>query len=389
MLLQGNLDMSFNFLNQKFLGEEVSSYLWFAGIILATLFLDKVVTNLLAGSGNIIARFFNPGVNNRYKLGVLIRKPLARLVQVVLYYTAVSQLSTLFWHVSWKPFMGKKGDVIHLDRVIDHLFLFLFILFIGQLISKIIDFIYHVQLDRAREENNKERVQLLPLVKEMGKLLMWSVCLFWVLGSVFHVNIPALVTGLGIGGVAIALAAKESVENFFAALTILSDKPFQIGDTVRINNIEGVVERIGFRSTRIRSGDGAAHIVPNQKLVNENLINLSMRDNRVVKIAVSIKYGVPHANLVKMIEELKKMLHATKYVREPIDALLENFGKDTFQLNVSYSLPFPLPDGSSLDRIKQEINMRIYDIVSQYAAFYINTQPEPPAEDDEDNKVSE
>lgn len=377
------LDINMNFLNQTFLGEDVASYLWFAGIIIATLLLKKTFTNLLARSGNMVARMFAPGTNYKYRLGQLIRKPLSKLIQVILYFIAVDQLDGLWSRYSIRTLMGKRGSSVHLDRIIDHIFLFLFIIFLGQFISRVIDYVYHLQAEKARQEKNKERVQLLPLMKEIGKLIMWSVCIFWILGSVFNVNVPALVTGLGIGGLAIALAAKESVENFFAALTILSDKPFEIGDTIKITNIEGGVERIGFRSTRIRSSDGAAHIIPNQKLVSENLVNLSRRDTRIVKVAVNIKYGVPHADLMKMIDELKKTLATVKFVREPIDALLENFGKNTFQLNISYSLPYPLPVGTTVDNVKQEVNIRIYDIVSQYAAFYMNAQEIATEEDKE------
>jgi len=373
MIVQ-TINANLEFWNQQFLGVKVADYLWFAGIIIATLLLKKTFAGLLAGSGNIVARFFNPDKDDKNRLGQLIRKPLGSLLQVILYFFAVNQLDGLWTRVAWHPITNRKGgELVHLDRVLDHIFLFFFIIFLGQFLSRMIDFVYHIQLINAKKEDNKERVQLLPLIKEIGKLLMWSILAFWILGSVFHVNIPALITGLGIGGVAIALAAKESVENFFAAFTILSDKPFEIGDTIRISSIEGTVERIGFRSTRLRSDDGAAHIIPNQKMVGENLVNLSMRNTRVVKLGVNIKYGVPYTDIIKIKAALKKMLAEVAYVKEPIDVLMENFGKDTFLFNVSYALPHPMPQGITVDKVKQEVNTRIYEIVSGYGAFYIAT----------------
>jgi MscS family membrane protein len=360
-----------NFLDRRFLGEPLEDYLWFAGIILFTLLLRKTATRLLAGSGNIIARLFGSVGANKNRLGILIRKPLGKLVQTILYFIAFNFLQDLWSRYSWTPLMGNKGYVVHLDRLIDHIFLLLFIIFLGQVLSRIIDFIYHVQLEKAREEDNKDRAQLLPLMKEIGKLLMWTICFFWILGSVFNVNIPALITGLGIGGIAIALAAKESVENFFAAITILSDKPFEVGDYIKLGPVEGTAERIGFRSTRIRGADGSAYIIPNQKLVGENLINQSKRDTRVITLIVNIKYGVPYNDLQKIIAELKQMFPEVKHIKENTDVQLNSFDKETMQLLISYSLPHPLTEESTIDKIKQVINMRVYEIVNKYAAFYV------------------
>ena len=198
-------------------------------------------------------------------------------------------------------------------------------------------------------------------------MLTWILGGFWILGSVFHVNVPALITGLGIGGVAIALAGKETVENFFAAFTILSDKPFLAGDVIKLGEIEGSVERIGFRSTRIRNADGSAYIIPNQKLVSQSLINLSTRSVRGMKLVANIRYGITHEELGKLIDEIKEMLHNTPPVVEPITALLETFEKETFQLVVSYQLPHPLPEGGNLLAIKHDINLKIFDVISRRA----------------------
>ena len=189
------------------------------------------------------------------------------------------------------------------------------------------------------------------------------------MGSVFKVNIPALIAGLGIGGVAIALAAKESVENLFAAFTILTDKPFQTGDTIKIGDIEGKVERIGFRSTRLRNGDGAAFIIPNQKFVSENLLNLSNRSNRTIKVAVNIKYGVAQDVLNKMIADLKQKVQLVADVMQPVEVTIENFGINTFQIIVQYSLPTTLSNNVTLIDKKQEINLLIHEVISTNAGF--------------------
>ncbi len=386
-MLWNVIHINLDFFDAKYANEKTADYIWFAGIILGTILLKKPFTRLLSRLSNVIAKIFTGKTNYQSRLGLLIHEPVGKLLQTILIYIAFDQLNWLSHRVAWHPFMSSKGTVAYLDSFIDHVFLFLFIIFLTQLVTRLVDFIYQLNLEKARRENNKERVQFLPLIKEIGKLLAWAIALFWILGSVFHVNIPALVTGLGIGGVAIALAAKESVENFFAAFTILSDKPFEIGDTIRIGgNIEGVAERIGFRSTRIRTSDGAAHIIPNQKLVSENLANLSRRNVRIVKVAVHVKYGIANDALKKMIDELKETLKNVQYVKEPVDALLENFNKNTARINISYSLPHPLPQGTGVDKVKQDVNLLIHDIVSRYAAFYVSNADDTS---DDDKTTSE
>jgi len=347
--------------------ERLTNLLWCLGIILATLLLKKPLAMLLAWSCSVIANRFTEKQHGTL-FSSLLRKPLELLLQTVLFYVALNQLNILLSRFVLQRYRGKDHLLsIRFGDVVDVVFLFFTILFTTLLLSRVVDFIYRIQHDKAQEEGNNERQQLLPLLKDMAKLVLWTIGLFWVLGSVFRVNIPALITGLGIGGVAIALAAKESVENLFAAFTILSDKPFQTGDLIRLGNYEGNVERIGFRSTRLRSADGSAYIIPNRKLVMENVENLSHRSIRRVKTTVNIKYGISPADLQKLAKELEQAIAAMPQVTKPAEALLSGFAENVFQLDVIYYLPVPLATGTALNRIKQEINLLTYSIVARYA----------------------
>ena len=359
------------FLQAKFFetelwGEKIVNYFLCFVIIIATLLLKRPVANLLTRiSSNITERFNNVKLQRAIDTG--IRRPMERLLQVVLYYLAIIQLDTLLSRIAIKHLPGRKnGFSLSLDNVLDHICIFLFIIFLSQLISGFIDLIYQLRLGKARQEEDISRLQLLPLLKEMAKLLLWILAIFWILGSVFHVNIPALIAGLGIGGIAIALAGKETVENLFAAFTILTDKPFHAGELIKLGEVEGTVERIGFRSTRLRSADGSAYVIPNQKLVSETLVNLSWRSTRGIKLVIHIKYGVAHEDLDKIVNEIKQMLKNTSPVTEPIEVVLESYGEKTFQLLLSYHIPNPLPDGLTVNGVKHEISMQAYGIVTKY-----------------------
>jgi MscS family membrane protein len=354
-------------LDTRIAGEPITSFFWFLGIIAFTVLFRKPLTKLIARlSSGIASRFASKEQSNAFCTDV--HRPLQSLLQTVLYFVAINQLSVLLDHFILNRMKHKNNVLaVRYGDVVDHLFLFFSILYLTLVFSRIVDFIFGVQRTKAIEEQNRERQQLLPLVRDMVKLLLWTLGIFWILGSVFHVNIPALITGLGIGGVAIALAGKESVENFFAAVTLLVDKPFQAGDTIRIGGLEGAVEHIGFRSTWMRGSDGSVYVVPNKKLVNENLENLTQRNTRNVKLVLNIKYGIPHDALQRMTDELKQMIVRTANVMQPVDVNIDGFGENSFQVALSYYLP---PTGPEVNdaAIKQQISMSAYDIMAKYTS---------------------
>lgn len=361
------LTIDWSFFNQVYYNQKVSDYLLFAGIVLGTFLVKKPLAVLLTRlSSNIAIRYSY--MRHKEKIRELLFRPMERLLQIVLFFIATDQLAHILDSVVFKRGLSSRpGMQVNLGDITDHIFLFLFIIFCTQLVTHFIDFVYYVRMGKAQEEKNAAREQMLPLIKEVSKMFAWVLGGFWILGSVFHVNIPALITGLGIGGVAIALAGKETVENFIAAFTILSDKPFQAGDIIKLGEIEGTVERIGFRSTRLRGLDGSAHIIPNQSLVSKSLINNSTRSTRGMKVVANIRYGISHSELEALIAELKDTLIKMPPVIQPVTAVLETFDKETFQLVVAYHLPHPLPDGSNLLNIKHEINLKVFEIISRYA----------------------
>lgn len=363
------LNIDWSFLDHYYMGETTANFLRFAGIALATLLLKNPLAALLTRlSSGLAARYSY--MQHKTAIREMLFKPIERLLQTVLYFIAVNQLDHLLAKIAIRHTIGGKEKInLKLDDITDHIFLFLFIVFLTQVFTRFTDFVYYLRMGKAEAEQNLERQQLLPLIKEISKLTIWILSAFWILGSVFHVNIPALITGLGIGGVAIALAGKETVENFFAAFTILTDKPFQTGDTIKLGEVEGVVERIGFRSTRLRNADGSAYIVPNQNLVSQSVVNMSMRDNRLIKIVANLKYGVASGTLQQLTDKIKTTLLAHPPVIAPVEVIIETFDKETFQMVISYHLPHPLPEGLKLNAVKREINLLVYDIITTTATI--------------------
>ncbi|MBW2090951.1 MAG: mechanosensitive ion channel family protein [Deltaproteobacteria bacterium] len=122
------------------------------------------------------------------------------------------------------------------------------------------------------------------------------------------INIGPLVASLGIGGLAVALAARESIANFFGALTILFDKPFQAGERVIVDNYDGVVESVGFRSTRVRLLTGHQVTIPNEKAVNSTIENIGRRPHIRWLTNIGITYDTPTEKVEKAVNIIEEIL---------------------------------------------------------------------------------
>jgi len=142
---------------------------------------------------------------------------------------------------------------------------------------------------RAAGVERAERL-LLPIARKFVRAVIMVTAILIALATLFHVNVSAVLASLGIGGLVVALAAKDSVENVFGSLTILFDMPFAIGDWVKIDKAEGIVEEINLRSTRIRTFEDTVITLPNANLIRASVENFSARRARRQQINVRVSY---------------------------------------------------------------------------------------------------
>src|SRR5690606_5228313 len=313
-------------------GEPLANILWCVGIIVVSFLLRKPITTLFSRISSSIANKYS-GSQHDSMFKELTRKPLERLLSTAFIYLAINQLSVLLDLTIFKRYHTEDNPyIIRLSDLIDKIFWLLIILYLTLFLSRIVDYIFQSLINKAQQEKNREKEQLLPLLKDMSKIILGVIGFFWILGSVFGVNIPALITGIGIGGVAIALAAKESVENFFASFIILTDKPFRTGDTIQIVGYEGVVERVGFRSTRLRHANGSLIIIPNRTIIGEKMENLSQRNQRRIQVDISLGYGFPSEKLQAFLDDIQELFQKLPYIQRPAEIMVHAFGENTFQI---------------------------------------------------------
>ena len=161
------------------------------------------------------------------------------------------------------------------------------------LLLRIIDFISLVVKEKARLTGGIKDHQLVVFFRDFLKVIIGIIGLLMVLGMGFGLEVSKVWTGLGLAGAALALSLRESIENLIASFIIFFDKPFMVGDAVKVNNISGAVEKIGLRSTRIRTDQKTYVTVPNKQMVDSIVDNQTLRTYRKAEIRLQLESATP------------------------------------------------------------------------------------------------
>lgn len=177
-------------------------------------------------------------------------------------------------------------------------------------------------------------------------------------------NVSGFVAGLGIGGVAFAFAAKDALANIFGGLIIILDKPFSIGDYIKTSNVEGIVEDINFRSTKIRAIDKGLVTEPNSTLSNSTIVNWTKRDTRRIAFNIGVTYETSKEQLQNCIKEIKDMLSKDENILD--DSIIVNFDKfAASSLDISIYCFTNTAEWAKYLQIKEDINFKIMDILEK------------------------
>ncbi len=185
---------------------------------------------------------------------------------------------------------------------------------------------------------------LAPLVGKTLRIFIVVIGIIIILQNLTGLKIGPLVASLGIGGLAVALAAKESIANFFGTLTILFDKPFQVGDRIVLDRYDGTVENVGFRSIRIRLLTGHLVTIPNEKVVNSGVENITRRPNIRWLTNIGIPYDTPPDKVEKAIQIIKEILDNHEGMKEDFPPRVHFNAFNDYSLNIQIVIWYHPPD---------------------------------------------
>jgi MscS family membrane protein len=195
-----------------------------------------------------------------------------------------------------------------------------------------------------------------------------------VLGSVailqeWGINVTGFIASLGLGGLAFALAAKDTAANIFGGIAILTDNIFKIGEWVKIGSAEGIVEDIGIRTTKIRAFDKRLIIVPNSVIANSNVENFSRRDRRRVVMRIGLTYSTTKEQMEQILGRLREYLLSHPMVHN--DPLLVYFDQfEDSSLSIFCYFFIATADWEEYLKIREEINLAIKGIVEEAGAEF-------------------
>jgi len=202
--------------------------------------------------------------------------------------------------------------------------------------------------------------QLVPIIRKALRVFVIIVMVLFIAQNIFAWNIGALLAGLGIGGLAFALAAQDALKNFFGSVTIFADRPFAMGDLIKIGEHTGSVEEVGFRSTRIRTLTGHLVTIPNSKISDTAVENIGRRPSIRRKLDVTLTYDTPPEKMAQAVNIIREMLQARSdhfEAGKPPQVHFNDFNADSLNIVVYYW--FAPPDWWAYLAFNHDFNMEL------------------------------
>ena len=213
--------------------------------------------------------------------------------------------------------------------------------------------LFDIELDRT----------LIPFLSKFVRLLV-VIFTFTIVAQEWDYDINGLIAGLGLGGLAIALAAKDALANIFGGIVIIIDKPFKIGDWISASNLEGTVEDVTFRSTKIRTFANSVVTIPNSTLANEAITNWSRMEKRRITFNLGVSYTTPKHKLEKCVSKIAGMLQNHQDIcKDTIFCYFDKFNESSLDIFLYF---FTITtDWEEYLRVQEDINLKIMEILEE------------------------
>ncbi len=273
--------------SQVYFGNTLLQYAYFFGIIAGAVIVGKLITWI---SKNVIRAFAD---KTETKLDDII----AHLFEGPVIFT----IFIVAFHFARQALVISEGMAAAFDKLIAILIILNAAWYLIRFLDSLI--VYYIQPLAEKTETDLDD-HLLPLLKRIVKIVVIAIALVMMVDKLGY-NISTLVAGIGIGGLAFALAAQDLLGNFFGGIAIFTDKPFKVGDRVRIGtDVDGFVREIGMRTTRIETFGGTMLVMPNRKVADAVLENITNEKQRRMQMTLGVEYGTS----VKKLGEAKRLI---------------------------------------------------------------------------------
>lgn len=319
-------------------GVEIWKVLVFCATILLSLVLGK------------LARFVMERMakHSREQLTGLLLKSLSRPVVMAAF--------TLGWWISITILINLGPNIISMAESAGYI---LNAIVIGYALYSLVDIVDHYLLGLARKTKSKVDDVLAPLVGKSIRITVFVLVLLNIIQQVSGKSITTILAGLGVGGLAIALAGQDTIKNFFGSLVILMDKPFEIGERIVVDNHDGPVESIGFRSTRIRTLEGHQVTIPNSEMVNKTVQNIGKRPYIRRLANITVTYDTPPEKVQRALDIIKEILNNHEGMNPEFPPRVYFNGFNDSSLNIIMIYWYHPPDYWKYMQLSELVNLQI------------------------------
>lgn len=342
------------FLDMVFLDNTLRSYLFVLLAIFLAVILKRLASRYAAGLLFKLVKKLARGVD-KVSFVNLVVAPLQTFLVILVTVVSVEKLK-------FPSFLNFKIYKVSFREVIDVISVGILIISFIWLLLRIIDFIAMILHQRASIASDQSDNQLVVFFKDFFKVLIVVFGFLLILKFALHYQIGNLFTGLSIATAAIALSTRESLENLIASFIIFFDKPFTTGDQVKVQNITGTVEKIGLRSTRIRTDQKTFVTVPNKQMVDSIMDNLSLRTQRKASLLLELNANTSRGSVKDLVLAIESMLRRKDKI-ENHSVFLADISKNALVVQVDFfTASIPSEDFNAL---RQDVNLDIIELLSE------------------------
>jgi MscS family membrane protein len=248
----------------------------------------------------------------------------------------------------------------------------LYIIALGWFLYNLVDLIDLALRRFTSKSHSKLDDTVVLLLRKALRIFLLVMMVLFVAQNVFDQNITSFLAGLGIAGLAVSLAAQDSIKNLFGSVTVLISRPFGLGDRIMFGAYDGVVENINFRDTKIRTLSGNLITVPNMKFTDTSIENISARPFVVRSMIIGLTYDTPVARVREAVERIRGVLNEPTILSSinlpdrPPRVFFKDFGASSLdvQVNYSYAITAPGNDWWTYMAHAQEVNLMIFEALN-------------------------
>ena len=289
-------------IDQMILSNAIRSYLFVAAILIVTLLIKRLVSRFFA---SLIYTWVDKKNHSDLRKNH-VHRLIVPIEQFLLFLVAIIAIYELKFPEAWDVKLFK----LSLQQFLDSGIKFMFVVLLIRVSLRTLEFISIILENKARLTKDLSDDQLVLFFRDFFKVIIYIIGILLVLRYVFNESIGNLVTSLSIVGAAIALSTRESLENIIASFIIFFDKPFTVGDLVKVSGFTGTIEKIGLRSTRIRTQDKTYISVPNKQMVDSIVDNISLRSERKIDMDLQLSVTTSAQALTDFANHMRAILKA-------------------------------------------------------------------------------